>query len=173
MSKSIFVHPDDLEGWQTARKTAPVWAQASAAAVSSALLPHLSLQTLEGIQALRSDAMICKGTHGNVWQQSVAELLNEYEATGSVDIHNWQVYLPKTGPITQIEVVQVPYSKGYDGFALLGCHGKKGAHKDATDVNRFAQLGKFGDWVARRKTDPTDWHVITDDALKEDYEFLN
>ena len=161
--------------WGLAKKTKPVKAKSMADIVADkSIASKFLLSTLEGIQALAADSMVCVGGDNDAWQQTRKDLLKKYIVT-EITEDGWLVCTPK--PDNQVHIIeltsefvepQIPAdAKGMDcSFEIAGLWGKQ------VSAVEFVQECALGDFIAQRIEDHRDVWVIRRKVFLATYEIL-
>lgn len=150
-----------ITNWKVATKTSAIKARPLNDVVDtkSIVFNKLLLNTLEGNEPLREDAMICIGAAGDVWMQDKNKLEKKYDAVDK-DINGWVEYRPK--PDNAVDVVEVTQGmtniEGYRGinlnFYIIGQWG------ETVGDEKNVQRGVAGDFICRNQTDHTDVWIV-------------
>ena len=153
------INTQTLTGWKVATKVRPIKAKhvKDIVDVRSLVFDKLLLQTCEGNESLKTDAMICMGEAGDVWQQTTEKFYKKYDYA-DIDINGWKEYTPKPeNEVNCVEVTPEMNSLKYQVppyFTIVGQWGET--------VNGVAnvQSGAEGAFICQNRTDPTDVWIV-------------
>ena len=179
----MIIIPSFIRGWVTAKKIRPIRAKFSGDVADKSIIPKLLIRTLEGLEDMKSPAVICLGEAGDIWQQTADKLLKKYIVTG-FDADGWLICDPK--PENEVDAFEVPddffgeAGKGYTkpfpddraynmgDFCIEGLWGDTGYPAFGKNI----QWGSKGDFICRNKTDPNDVWVVRKTFFNNTYTIL-
>lgn len=161
--------------WGLAKKTKPLKAKPTADILAdTSVAAKFMLSTLEGVQALVHDSMICVGASDDVWQQTRKDLLKKYTVT-DITPDGWLVCTPK--PDNQVRIVELTEAflepeipldaKGMElTFEIVGLWGRPIGN------GCFVQECAQGDFIAQREDNFEDVWVIRRKVFLNTYEVI-
>jgi hypothetical protein len=166
VEKNTLIDPNSLV-YTTVKKVKPLQAKPmqcfinwSARSNDKKVLMHFLLNTLEGMQMLKADSMVCVGICGDVWQQDRDKLHKAYTPT-EVGEDGWITFVPK--PEAERDACQIEFD-GTGKFYLKAQWGDKQVD------GSFLQTGNTGDYILRSKEDLTDVWIVAKSVFERTYE---
>jgi hypothetical protein len=85
-NREILDEANRAGAWFHAKKTRPIWARR--------IEKDQTVKTLEGEETVQAGHMLCRGEAGDIWPQTVEQLVKRYTATDEVDAEGWRKHLP-------------------------------------------------------------------------------
>jgi hypothetical protein len=149
--------------WQKAKKTAAIRAKPMHSVFSDLSVIHgFLIDTVEGKEKVVIDAMLCRGSRGEFWQQAALNLFDHYTVTGVIS--GWLVCEPK--PEYCIDVVQF-HCDAEDYYYVQGLYGE-----DINGVGNNLLLCLDGDYICRSQTNPADQWVVGKSYFENTYSII-
>lgn len=152
------INTNKITNWKKATKTKSLKAKhMSSLLIDKTVATKFLVDTLEGREPIKEDAMVCVGEAGDAWQQTSKKLLAKYTVT-SIDSNGWLGCDPK--PDNEVNVVEVEYSWcSVDGhnknvFSIIGQWGA------TVGEEKNVQCGEVGDFICQNQSDPTDVWIV-------------
>ena len=147
-----------ITDWNVATKTSAIIARPinDVVDIKSKIFDKLLLNTLEGNEPLREDAMVCIGAAGDVWMQDKNKLEKKYDAVDR-DVDWWVKYQPK--PDNAVDCIEVTESMTIRGGGMTDFYiiGQWGA---TVGEEKNVQEGVIGDFICRNQTDHSDVWIV-------------
>lgn len=129
------------------------------------------LDALEGAEPVDSDAMLCVGEAGDVWQQKLNKMMAKYDVVEDEGCHGWFIATPK--PENENRVIKL--SKEVIDSAQLNpalpiyIQGGYGAAIDGTEN---LQQVTIGSWLVQRLLYCGDQWIVQDNLFKNTYSLI-
>ena len=167
LASAVVLGPNDLQFPLRVTKTKPIRVRPLQTLLQdTTFMNKLLLNTLEGQQMLRANALVCLGDGGDVWQQDSEKLHKTYSATELL-LDGWVVFTPKPeNERMGIEYLLDGVEIGQGRFAVKARWGTRQA--DGT----FLQFGKSGDYILRSLEDPDDIWIVDRERFMATYESI-
>lgn len=122
--------------------------------VDPSVLSKFLVNTLEGEEPIRSNAIVCVGEYNDMWQQTPKKLLSAY-IVGDITDDGWMVCIPKTGNAVDCHEVTSSDTNNGSEFSIIGTWGKT-----LDDGTKNVQFGAIGDYVCRDPNNHTDQWIV-------------
>ncbi len=128
------------------------------------VLAKFLISTLEGIQNIKHDSMVCVGADNDAWQQDRAKMLKAY-TVAEITADGWMICTPK--PEAQRRAIEVTGDLSMADFLLLNTQwGEK--QPDGT----FTQTGMVGDFIVGSVEDLKDVWIVKRSVFLNTYEMI-
>jgi hypothetical protein len=166
-----------ITDWKIATKVRPIKAKnINDIIVDFSIIKKLLLDTLEGKEPLRKDAMICIGEGGDCWQQSLEKLNKKYDIKETDDNNGWSIYYPK--PENEVEcaeitlkIIESQFENNNNNqilnFCIIGNWG------ETIDGIKNIQKGEVNDYVCRNRNDNSDVWIVRKSFFENTYKIKN
>jgi hypothetical protein len=116
------------------------------------IVDKILIDTLEGEEHLRKESIICLGlSEGEIWQQTSYTLLKKYSVI-NIDDNGWMICKPREG--NEVDVIETAFKPGGELFYIIGKFGGE------VNGEQNAQVGQYGDFICRSKTDHLDVWIV-------------
>lgn len=157
------IDASQLQNWTVGKKVKPLRAKPMASLMNDqSVTSKFLISTLEGIQNIKPDSMVCIGADNDAWQQERAKLLKTYSVT-EITADGWMICTPK--PEAARHVVEVTDQIVMGEFLLTNTQwGEK------QEDGSFAQTGHRGDFIVRSIEDPKDFWIVKRSVFLSTYE---
>ena len=179
------VNAELITGWRTATKVCGILAKHVSDAVDKVLIDKMYLQTLEGNEALKADAMVCKGEAGDVWMQAGKKLFAKYTAI-NVTPDGWIEFIPK--PENEVNAIECTHEWRLGNAIIPNPCVLPAANDEMYKIADFyingqwgddnypafgksVQWGHNGDFICQNKTDLTDVWIVKRRLFLNTYQF--
>jgi hypothetical protein len=163
LNMSNIIATSKFTHWQKAKKTAAIFAKPMRSVFSDiSAADRFLIDTIEGKEKVIIDAMLCRGSKGEYWQQTSINLFEHYSVTGIVS--GWLVCDPKSDYF--VDVLQF-YCHSKDGKYVQGLYGE-----DIPSVGENLQLCLDGDYICRSRSNPADQWVVGKSYFENTYSII-
>ena len=161
------IDASDIIWFGVATKTKSIKAKPlNAILIAPGALEKFLLDTIEGVQVLKANSVVCIGELNDAWQQDKKKLFDKYDVV-RIDDDGWMICCPK--PDNEINWAQPdPLGQCSDrGFAIKGQWGKE----YIVDGRQcFLQFGQQGDFIAQNQKDMDDIWIIGKGIMNSTYD---
>ena len=148
----------------TATKTKPIKAKhIQLILTDNSVFAKFLLSTLEGVQVLKANAMVCIGIDNDAWQQDQKKLFAKYSVTG-VDEHGWMTCEPK--PDNEVAVILTDDIKS-NYFSLIA---QWGDERIWNGKKVYLQYGEKGDYICYNPLDVQDKWIVRKKFFESTYQ---